>query len=162
MYLKIVSLLTALASTVSAHGYIDNITIAGTTYVVSIKTVIDCLVLTLSQSYQPYTDPYWSPAPPDRITRPIQGNGPVQDLTLIDLQCGGYTAGGVVGSQPAKLTGGPVAAGSTVSLKWTLWPDSHAGPVITYMAKCPSAGCTSYSPGTACVYSSQDMRKTTV
>lgn len=97
---------------------------------------------------QPYQDPYTSP-PAARIIRPIQGNGPVQDVSLIDLQCGGYTAGGFSGSSPAKLAGGPVAAGGTVSLKWTLWPDSHVGPLITYMAKCPSAGCSSYMPGTA-------------
>jgi len=97
---------------------------------------------------QPYQDPYTSP-PAARVIRPIQGNGPVQDVSLIDLQCGGYTAGGFSGSSPAKLAGGPVAAGGTVSLKWTLWPDSHVGPLITYMAKCPSAGCSTYMPGTA-------------
>jgi len=56
-----------------------------------------------------------------------------------------------VGSKPANLTAGPVAAGSTVSLRWTLWPTSHSGPVITYMAKCPAAGCQTYLPGTAYV-----------
>jgi hypothetical protein len=30
----------------------------------------------------------------------------------------------------------PVAAGSTVELQWTTWPDSHHGPVISYLAKC--------------------------
>lgn len=42
--------------------------------------------------------------PPPRIIRPVQGNGPITDLTLIDLQCGGYTAEGIVGSSPAFLT----------------------------------------------------------
>jgi len=135
MHLSVLSILSALAASVSAHGYVDNITIAGTLYT----------------GYQPYTDPYYATLPP-RIVRPVQGNGPILDLTLIDLQCGGWTAGGIVGSQPANLTGGPVAAGSTVSLRWTLWPTSHCGPVITYMAKCPAAGCTSYLPGTAAVW----------
>lgn len=85
---------------------------------------------------------------PSRIFRPIQGNGPVQDVTLIDLQCGGYTAGGSSGSSPANLTAGPVAAGSTVSLRWTLWPESHVGPVITYMARCANDNCATYVPGT--------------
>lgn len=85
---------------------------------------------------------------PNRIFRPVQGNGPVQDLTLIDLQCGGYTAGGISGSSPANLTAGPVAAGSEVSLRWTLWPESHVGPVITYMARCANDNCTTYLPGT--------------
>jgi len=31
----------------------------------------------------------------------------------------------------------PVAAGSQVELLWTAWPDSHHGPVLTYLAKCP-------------------------
>lgn len=84
---------------------------------------------------------------PDRISRAIQGNGPVTDVTLIDLQCGGDTADGVVGSEPAVLHA-PATAGSTVTLYWTLWPDSHVGPVITYMGRCPDTGCQDYLPDT--------------
>lgn len=76
-------------------------------------------------SAQPYSDPYYSP-PPARIVRKVAGNGPVEDLASIDIQCGGFTAGGAPGSAPAPLHGGPVAAGATVSLNWTLWPDSHS------------------------------------
>ncbi|TDZ24176.1 Polysaccharide monooxygenase Cel61a [Colletotrichum orbiculare MAFF 240422] len=122
------------AALVAAHGFVENATIGGEAYTF----------------YQPYQDPYSSPAP-ERISRPIQGNGPVEDLTSIDIQCGGYTAGGVKGSTPAKLEA-KVAAGSEVTLNWTLWPDSHIGPVITYMAKCPEAGCTDYQPGTDAVW----------
>ncbi|ROT40437.1 family 61 glycosyl hydrolase [Sodiomyces alkalinus F11] len=123
--------LAALASRVSAHGYVDNATIGG-------------------QYYQPYQDPWMNPAP-QRISRPVQGNGPIEDLTLIDLQCGGYTAGGISGSSPAPLHA-PAPAGSTVSLRWTLWPDSHVGPVITYMARCPDTGCHNWMPGTQPVF----------
>ncbi|KAL3427730.1 cellulose-growth-specific protein [Phlyctema vagabunda] len=126
---------TALAATVSAHGYVDTVTAGGTVYT----------------GYLPYQDPYTSP-PPARIIRPVQGNGPITDISLIDLQCGGYTEGGISGSSPANLTAGPVAAGSSVSLTWTLWPESHVGPMITYMAKCPSTGCSSYLPGTDAVW----------
>lgn len=35
----------------------------------------------------------------------------------------------------------PVAAGSDVTLEWTPWPDSHHGPVITYLASC-NGDCT--------------------
>lgn len=119
-----------LATAVAAHGYVDNATIAGKSY----------------QFYQPYTDPYTSPTP-DRISRPVQGNGPVTDVTYNDLQCGGYKDGGVDGSSPAKLHA-EVAAGSEVELFWTLWPESHVGPVVTYMAACPSSGCNNYMPGT--------------
>lgn len=76
---------------------------------------------------------------PKRISRPVQGNGPVEDVTLADIQCGGYAAGGVVGSKPAPLEA-TAAAGSKVNLHWTLWPDSHIGPTVTYMARCPDAG----------------------
>ncbi|KAJ5014048.1 hypothetical protein K4K57_001964 [Colletotrichum sp. SAR 10_99] len=122
------------AALVAAHGYVENATIGGEAYTF----------------YQPYQDPYSSPTP-ERVSRPIQGNGPVEDLTSIDIQCGGYSAGGVKGSSPAKLEA-KAAAGSEVTLNWTLWPDSHIGPTITYMAKCPDAGCTDYLPGTDAVW----------
>lgn len=78
---------------------------------------------------------------PDRISRSIPGNGPVEDVTSIDVQCNTDAA-------PAKLHA-TAAAGSAVTLRWTLWPDSHMGPVITYMARCPDTGCQNYSPGTS-------------
>lgn len=108
MLSKILATITLLAAGASAHGYVNSLLIAGTNYT----------------GYQPYQDPYYS-TPPDRIVRPVQGNGPILDLTLIDLQCGGYTDGGISGTTPAKLHGGPVAAGSKVVLEWTLWPTSH-------------------------------------
>ncbi|TGO34067.1 hypothetical protein BHYA_0214g00180 [Botrytis hyacinthi] len=137
MHLKTLSNLLVFVATVAAHGYVDNVTING--------------ILYTSPLPKPYSDPYYA-TPPPRIIRPVQGNGPITNLSLIDLQCGGYTEGGIVGSKPANLTAGPVAAGSTVSLRWTLWPDSHSGPVITYMAKCPAAGCSNYLPGTDAVW----------
>lgn len=112
------------------HGYVSSATIGGTTY----------------SGYLPYSDPYTSPVP-QRIFRKIAGNGPVEDITSVDLQCGGWQNSG---SEPAPLSA-TVAAGSTISLTWTTWPDSHKGPVSTYMAKCPSS-CTNYSPGTAAVW----------
>lgn len=86
-------------------------------------------------------DPYMGDRKPDRISRSIPGNGPVEDVTSIDVQCN-------AGAAPAKLHA-TAAAGSTVTLRWTLWPDSHMGPVITYMARCPDTGCQDWSPGTA-------------
>ncbi|WYZ41238.1 hypothetical protein EsH8_V_000133 [Colletotrichum jinshuiense] len=129
--MQIFASVLGLAALVAGHGYVDNATIGGT-------------------YYQPYTDPYTSPTP-QRISRPIQGNGPVESVSLIDVQCGGYTAGGISGSQPAPLHA-PAAAGSTVTLRWTLWPDSHVGPVITYMARCPDTGCNAWQPGTSAVW----------
>ncbi|KAF2221453.1 glycosyl hydrolase family 61-domain-containing protein [Elsinoe ampelina] len=35
----------------------------------------------------------------------------------------------------------PVAAGGNLDFIWSTWPDSHIGPVITYLAKCPGTTC---------------------
>ncbi|KAG8992014.1 Esterase/lipase/thioesterase [Tulasnella sp. 427] len=97
----------AAASQVAAHGYVSSALIGGTNYT----------------GYLPYTDPYTSPTP-QRIIRAIPGNGPVTDMSYADIQCNGWTDGGVVGSSPAPLYA-TAAAGSTVTLQWTDWPDSH-------------------------------------
>jgi hypothetical protein len=104
-------LLVTLASvaTVSAHGYVS-------WGVFGDKN---------ETFFQPYQDAYMNPKP-KRISRPVQGNGPVQDVTISDVQCGGYAAGGFPGSEPAALHV-EVAAGTTVELGWTLWPESHMG-----------------------------------
>ena len=128
--MKLIASILATVGLAAAHGYVDSAVIGGTTY----------------KFYQPYQDPYMNPTP-QRISRPVAGNGPVEDLTLIDVQCGGYGAGGVVGSQPAALHA-KVAAGETVKLNWTVWPDSHVDPTITYMARCPDGGCQNWQPGT--------------
>jgi hypothetical protein len=117
------------AALVAAHGYVDRATIGGQNH----------------QFYQPYQDPYMNPAP-QRISRAIPGNGPVEDVNSIDMQCNGWSAGGVVGSKPAPLHA-TASAGSTVTLYWTLWPDSHVGPSLTYMARCPDEGCHNWQPG---------------
>ncbi|KAJ7115139.1 glycoside hydrolase family 61 protein [Mycena crocata] len=132
--LKVValSLLSALA-TVRGHGYIQEITAGSAVYT----------------GYLPYTDPYTSP-PPRRIVRPVPGNGPVIDLTLIDMQCNGWSAGGVIGSTPAPLFA-TVAAGTIVHLNWTAWPTSHKGPIITYMALAPT-NITTWQPGKSAVW----------
>ncbi|KAH7083990.1 glycoside hydrolase [Paraphoma chrysanthemicola] len=113
--------LLACAASVTAHGFVQNATIGG-------------------KEYDPYQDPYMNPAPP-RISRPIQGNFPVESVSLSDLQCGGNTTGGIIGSTPASLHA-PAPAGSTVNLRWTAWPESHLGPILTYMARC----CNTYLP----------------
>ncbi|KIJ31458.1 lytic polysaccharide monooxygenase [Sphaerobolus stellatus SS14] len=131
--LSLASVLLSYTTLVAGHGYVQQINIGSTAYT----------------GYLPYTDPYYNP-PPQRIVRQIPGNGPVTDVTLIDLQCNGYTAGGVVGSAPAPIYG-TVAAGSQVNLNWTAWPESHVGPMITYMARAPS-DITKWSPGTSAVW----------
>ncbi|KAK4163855.1 family 61 putative glycoside hydrolase [Cladorrhinum sp. PSN259] len=125
----ILPLLATAATTVSAHGYVDNATINGQFY----------------QFYQPYQDQYMGEWAPKRISRAVKSNGPVENATSIDLQCGGISAEGIIGSAPAPLHA-PAEAGSTVNLKWTYWPDSHMGPVLTYMARCPDSGCQDWLP----------------
>ncbi|KAJ1300408.1 hypothetical protein OPQ81_005228 [Rhizoctonia solani] len=131
--ISVLSLLFATATTVLGHGYVQEVVTSSGTYT----------------GYLPYSDPYTSPAP-ERIIRKIPGNGPVEDVTSIDIQCNGYSAGGAEGSAPAPLVA-VAAAGTQVALNWTTWPDSHAGPVITYMARAPS-DITKWNPGTDAVW----------
>ncbi|KAG6844786.1 hypothetical protein H0H87_003715 [Tephrocybe sp. NHM501043] len=123
----------AFAGSVNGHGYVQEVKLGSTSY----------------PGYNPNVDPYLSPQVP-RIVRKIPGNGPVEDLSLIDVQCNGYSAGGVVGSAPS-LAYGTVAAGSQVHLNWTTWPESHKGPIVTYLARAPS-DITAWSPGTSAVW----------
>jgi hypothetical protein len=88
--------------------------------------------------------PYSRKTQPARISRAIQGNFPIENVTLIDLECGGNTTGGIIGSKPAALHA-PAPAGSTVNLRWTAWPESHQGPILTYMARCPDTGTIGFS-----------------
>lgn len=66
-------------------------------------------------------------------------------MSLIDIQCGGYTEGGEPGSSPAPISA-TAEAGSNVTLHWTLWPSSHFGPTMTYMARCPGGKSYISSP----------------
>lgn len=157
--------LLATAALVAAHGYVDNATIGGQFYQVSLhartrerccidmEVVLPTLHGSIHGSQQGESVTKTSnqqcvnkPPQPARISRSIPGNGPVENLSLIDVQCN-------TGATPAPLHA-PAEAGSTVTLRWTLWPDSHMGPVLTYMARCPDTGCHSWSPGTAYVFRS--------
>jgi hypothetical protein len=131
--LAIAGAILSAVTSVQGHGYVQQATIGGTKYT----------------GYLPDTDPYTTPTP-QRIIRTIPGNGPITDVTLIDVQCNGYTAGGVIGSLPAALVA-TAPAGSSVALNWTTWPTSHIGPIITYMARAPS-DITKWSPGTSAVW----------
>ncbi|KAF2472443.1 family 61 glycosyl hydrolase [Lindgomyces ingoldianus] len=121
--MKYLITLVACVPLVASHGFVQNATIGG-------------------KYYDPYQDPYMNPTP-QRISREIQGNFPVENVTFKDIECGGNTTGGIFGSKPAALHA-PAAAGSTVNLRWTLWAESHQGPLITYMARCPDSGCNDY------------------
>ncbi|GAB1524785.1 hypothetical protein RhiTH_007941 [Rhizoctonia solani] len=124
--LALPALLLAAATSVLGHGFVQEIVASSGTYT----------------GYLPYNDPYITPAP-QRSIRKIPGNGPIEDVTSMDIQCNG-------GAVPAPAII-KVAAGSNVALNWTTWPDSHIGPLITYMARAPS-DITKWSPGTSAVW----------
>ncbi|KDQ18190.1 glycoside hydrolase family 61 protein [Botryobasidium botryosum FD-172 SS1] len=112
---------------VLGHGYVSELTLSSTKYT----------------GYLPFNDPYENPVP-QRIIRKIPGDGPITDVNSADIQCNAKTG-------PAPIVA-KVAAGSTVSLKWTTWPSDHLYiPLITYMARAPS-DITKWSPGSAAVW----------
>ncbi|EPS35677.1 hypothetical protein H072_10914 [Dactylellina haptotyla CBS 200.50] len=112
-----ITLLSA-ATSVMGHGFVQEFLIGGQRYTGSL----------------PFYDQYQKPAP-DRITQPFweNGNSFVDDVTSVDITCN-------KGSKPAKLVA-KAPAGSEVKFFWTAWPDSHKGPVITYLADC-GGDCT--------------------
>ncbi|CAE7146088.1 unnamed protein product [Rhizoctonia solani] len=123
MLAKAVFALLSVASSVLAHGNLQEIVVESPA-----GTFIPWL---------PFQDPYKNPLP-ERVGRKIPDNGPVEDVTSIDIQCN-------KGAVPAALIA-TAAAGSKVALNWTDWPTSHIGPVITYLARAPS-DITQWSPG---------------
>jgi cellulase len=36
----------------------------------------------------------------------------------------------------------PATAGDVLTLQWNEWPVSHKGPILSYLAACPEAGCS--------------------
>ncbi|KAA8911279.1 family 61 glycosyl hydrolase, partial [Sphaerosporella brunnea] len=101
------------AAFAAAHGIVQNLDIGGSWYT----------------GYLPYNDPYSNPVP-ERIVWafPTAGNGPVEDVSTSDITCN-------IGATAAALSA-DVSAGSEVTFYWTAWPESHKGPVMTYMANC--------------------------
>ncbi|KFH41531.1 Endoglucanase-like protein [Hapsidospora chrysogenum ATCC 11550] len=110
------TLLAALAGavSVSAHGYIDQVTINGEAYV----------------GYNPSISP-WEP----------DQNSIGWPNTATDL---GFVAPSALqspdivchrDSRNAPITA-EVAAGSDIVLRWNQWPDSHHGPIMDYLANC--------------------------
>jgi len=109
------SVLSALAAAVSAHGHVTGVVADGVWH----------------QNYEPNFQ-YRNPVP-DSIgwSVPLQQDNGFVDATAynnLDIACH-KSAGN------AKLHV-PVKAGSTVQLQWTDWPESHHGPVIDYLADC--------------------------
>ncbi|KIW64142.1 hypothetical protein PV04_09097 [Phialophora macrospora] len=103
----------ALLSKVSAHGIVSGIVANG--------------------AWQSGYDPSFQYSNPPPVVAgwsipQVSDRGFVSDYTSPDIICHkGATPGGSYVS---------VAAGDSIELQWTVWPDSHHGPVIDYLASC--------------------------
>ncbi|EFQ34935.1 glycosyl hydrolase family 61 [Colletotrichum graminicola] len=105
----------ASAATVAAHGHVTNIVINGVSY----------------RNYIPVQDPYTNNPPlVAGWTTDQRDNGFVAPdaYNAPDIICHRQAVAG-----KGRIT---VAAGDTVQLQWTEWPDSHKGPVIDWLANC--------------------------
>ncbi|KAK8248058.1 family 61 glycosyl hydrolase [Phyllosticta capitalensis] len=117
---KNAALLGALASTAAAHGTLQGIVADGTYY----------------EGYSPSFQ-YQTPAPV------VIGWSIPEDLDNGYVAPDAYTNANIIchkGATNAK-TSAPIKAGSNVTLEWTEWPESHHGPVISYLANC-KGNCT--------------------
>ncbi|KAE9987206.1 hypothetical protein EG327_003948 [Venturia inaequalis] len=112
--------LATIASQVAAHGIVSQI-VAGT------------------KTYQGYSPDFQYMATPPAVigwTAPLtQDHGfvPGSSLGDPDIICH-------KGATNAKASA-EIAAGESVSLQWTTWPESHHGPMIDYLADC-GGDCT--------------------
>ncbi|KAL2010277.1 hypothetical protein VTN00DRAFT_6084 [Thermoascus crustaceus] len=113
--MAITGVFLASASLVAGHGFVQNIVIDGKSY----------------GGYIVNQYPYMSDPP-----EVVGWSTTATDLGFVDGT--GYQGPDIIchrGAKPAALTA-QVAAGGTVKLEWTPWPDSHHGPVINYLAPC--------------------------
>ncbi|KXL41815.1 lytic polysaccharide monooxygenase, partial [Acidomyces richmondensis BFW] len=116
--IQIAALLGSLAATVAGHGRVQGIVAGGIWY----------------EGYNPSFQ-YENPAPV------VIGWSDPEDLSNGFIDPSNYTTPEIIchlGATPAG-TAAKVKAGSKVELQWTPWPESHHGPVLTYLAKCPAS-----------------------
>lgn len=112
---KIAGILLSSAALVAGHGYVSGAVVDGQYYGGYVVT-----------SYA-YTD-----NPPETIGWSTEAT----DLGFVDGSS--YSDPDIICHEDAKpgAISAEVAAGKEVELQWTEWPESHHGPVITYMANC--------------------------
>ncbi|KAI1383481.1 glycoside hydrolase [Hypoxylon trugodes] len=121
MSIKALSIFAALTTSVAGHGFVQYIVANGKNY-----TGWDP-----GFRYQnpPPSIPGWTADNPD-----IGFVGP-DSFAQPDIICHKSATPGQAYVE--------VTAGSTMTLQWFTWPDSHKGPIIDYLADCGSSGCTS-------------------
>ncbi|KAF9262742.1 endoglucanase-4 [Marasmius fiardii PR-910] len=116
-------LASTLVAEVSAHGYVPQIKI-GNQYI---------------PGWDITKDPYTTPQPLRVVRGTKLDSGFISDVTSPDITCS-------IGNQ--KLPPGPiqatVAAGASVTMLWNTWPLGHYGPVLNYMARCPTSDCSTW------------------
>ncbi|KAJ5633445.1 hypothetical protein N7490_009784 [Penicillium lividum] len=104
-----------LAGLVAGHGHISNIVINGVYY----------------DGWDIDSFPYESD-PPTVVAwgTPNTGNGFISPDQ--------YSSSDIICHENATNAKGyaTIAAGDKINLQWTAWPDSHHGPVLTYLANC--------------------------
>ncbi|KAL4875270.1 glycosyl hydrolase family 61-domain-containing protein [Aspergillus karnatakaensis] len=109
-------------ATVSAHGHVTNVIVNGVSY----------------PGWDINSYPYMGEPPVVAAWEtPNTGGGPV-DVSA------GYTNPDIICNLNATNAKGyiTVAAGDSISLQWTVWPESHHGPVLDYLASC-NGDCSS-------------------
>ncbi|KAH7327040.1 putative endoglucanase [Rhexocercosporidium sp. MPI-PUGE-AT-0058] len=107
--------LLATAAKVAAHGFVDEITVDGTSFT----------------GYLVNSYPYQATAPES-----IGWSETSTDLGFVSPSK--FATGDIIchnGAKNAALSA-PVKAGGKVDCHWNTWPESHHGPVINYMANC--------------------------
>lgn len=112
------ALLVAGATSVRAHGYVQNASIGGQIY----------------QAFHPFEDPYASPVP-QTVVRKVADDGPI-NFDAAELTCN-------KNGQQGNGATATVAAGQDVTWTMNRWPDDHKGPVSVYMANC-NGDCDSF------------------
>ncbi|KAI0157992.1 carbohydrate-binding module family 1 protein [Hypoxylon sp. FL1284] len=115
--MRISPLVAALASaaTVAAHGHVDHIVIDGVFY----------------EGFDPTSAPYQQDLPTVVSWATEQtDNGFVEPNSFSDPD--------IICHKAAVNAGGhaQVAAGSSISISWNTWPESHKGPMLDYLAAC--------------------------
>lgn len=118
-FLPLLAILLSAADSVRAHGYIEDVTVAGKKY----------------PGWHPFVDPYVA-SPPVTVVRHVRDDGPVLDVHSGDLAC---SVAGHKGTGKAAEAN----AGDKITFHWNQWLDDHLGPVTTYMADCNN-DCTNF------------------
>ncbi|KAF9022694.1 glycoside hydrolase family 61 protein [Hymenopellis radicata] len=112
---------------VAAHGYVPQIKI-GNEYI---------------PGWDITKDPYTKPQPLRVVRGTKLDSGFISDVTSHDITCS--IGNSALPPGPISAT---VAAGQTVTMLWNTWPIGHYGPVLNYMAKCPTSDCSTYKGDT--------------